>query len=702
MDVISLEVLRYRFEAVCDAGGRAIERTAISPIVAETKDYSCTLTDADGTLVQGGGAIRHHFYSVCNGVRATLRLHRDTIREGDIFCVNDPHNGGGLHAQDVLVLKPILVDGVLIAWIGCSAHMSDMGGMVPGSWAPDATECYQEALRFPPVRIASAGIECSDIWAIIRTNIRMAEVIEMDMRALIAGVNVAAADLRKTIAQLGVESFLTGITELHVRVLEEVRRRITTLTDGVYVANTWLEWGKETFSVPCRMTVKGDRLTFDYEGASPQCRRFFNSHTYIVVSELATELSSFLAHDLPYNGGFIEAFEVRCPPRSILDSEPPAPIAAGHMEVGMTAAEIGIQAYMLALAASPQSPLCNFLTAAPVSSAYLFQTWSGLDAEARNVGWLTIEGASNGGAGGPRGNGNDLGIMSVGGRHGVETPDVEVMESWYPVRYEYKRPAIGATGSGRFRSGGSYDVAYRKVEGAQLTGSNLGNRQHIPFPGLAGGYPGRCSDSWIMRADGTRQPLDNHDTNFVLNDGDLFCVCPGSGGGWGDPINRDPASVEEDVRDGRINAGVASEIYGVVPGDIEATKRLRTDMLADRLKRARPASKSIADDRFDREDRRGPLYFGVEQHGDFAVSSESGAVLAKAPDHWTDGCPTLADILTTGSGVSIRAYLDPLTGKILATDVAIDGVERSFTSMPDRWVRSTSQLGADPQSVAAE
>lgn len=688
-DPIMLEVLRYRLEAICAAGGRAIERTAISPIVAETKDYSCTLTSAEGVLVQGGGAVRHHFATICNAVQATLERHAGTIAAGDTFLVNDPHNGGGLHAQDTIILQPVFHGETLAAWIGCSAHMSDMGGMVFGSWAPNATDCYQEAIRFPPVRIADRGVEQRDIWDILRNNVRIPDIVEMDMRALVAGAHVAVADLAKLIESMGVDAYVSGTKELCRRVEEEVRRRIASLTDGEYSCQTWLEWREETFSVPCTLTIKGDRLKFDFEGASPQTSHFFNSHRFIVLSELATELSSFLAHDLPYNGGFIDTLELHCPQGSILDSAPPAPIAAGHMEVAMTATEIAIQSYMLALAASPESPLARFATAAPISSCYLFQTWGGENHKGQMVGWLTIEGASNGGAGSPHRDGNDLGIMSVGQRHGVECPDVEVMEDWYPVRYDYKRPRISALGSGRSRAGGSLEAAYRRVGTAPLIGTNLGNRQTIPFPGLAGGMPGMTSTSHIRRSDGSIDALDNHDQGFTLEDGDVLEVCPGSGGGWGDPLDRDPELIEADIADGRLDEANAQRIYAIVAGDRIATAELRRAARSDRLARAEPARTRVTGvTAVDEADLRGPLYFGIEQYGDLAVSKDSGAILARAPDHWTSGCPIIDDLVPAADGIRIRAYLDPVDGRILATDVVVGNVERSFNSAPARWIEA--------------
>jgi len=173
LDAATLEVLRSRLQATAEEGAITIERTAISPVIAESRDYSCTLLEANGDLIVAGGAITHHFGVCGHAVRATLAKFGDTIAPGDMFFANDPHNGGGLHAQDVLVQLPVFAGDRLIAWVVNSGHMLDMGGLTFGSWSPEAVDCYQEALRLPPVRLSRAGAEQSDVWDIIRNNVRV-------------------------------------------------------------------------------------------------------------------------------------------------------------------------------------------------------------------------------------------------------------------------------------------------------------------------------------------------------------------------------------------------------------------------------------------------------------------------------------------------------------------------------------------------
>src|SRR5580698_1856011 len=162
-DPIAPEILRTMLEAIGQEAGAAVEQTAISPIVTESKDYSVTILDGDGSVLSGHGMMQLQFGVAMHAVRSTIAAHGDTIAEGDVFIANDPHSGGGVHPQDVVIQRPVFVAGQRVGWVALAAHMLDMGGMVPGSSAAAATECYQEALRLPPVRLIRQRKECEDI-----------------------------------------------------------------------------------------------------------------------------------------------------------------------------------------------------------------------------------------------------------------------------------------------------------------------------------------------------------------------------------------------------------------------------------------------------------------------------------------------------------------------------------------------------------
>ena len=230
----------------------------------------------------------------------------------------------------------------------------------------------------------------------------------------------------------------------------------------------------------------------------------------------------------------------------------------------------------------------------------------------------------------------------------------------------------------------------------------MGNRERIPSPGLAGGYPGSLNVFEIEGVDGKVRPVLCHRQDIVLQPGETFTMRICSGGGWGDPIDRDVAAVERDVREGRITEEEALETYGVVVGNAERTEQQRAAILTERLSRATPAPKAMAGSAPNPLGSGRALYPGVEDQGGVAVSLRSGAVLARSPDHWMEGCPRIHGFLDSHPSVDIVAYLDPLTGHTLVVDVVKAGdVERGFDSLPDFWAGDSHGRETGKSALAA-
>jgi N-methylhydantoinase B len=223
----------------------------------------------------------------------------------------------------------------------------------------------------------------------------------------------------------------------------------------------------------------------------------------------------------------------------------------------------------------------------------------------------------------------------------------------------------------------------------------LGMREHLPLVGMAGGWPGATTRFNIHHPGGGVEAVEGHAVGVVVAEGDTFEFLCASGGGWGDPVCRDPGAVAADASLGRITVEEAASVYGVVldgfTPDVGATLVKRAEILRGRLERARPAVRPVSPPSASSSSGPGgpcqPLYPGVEQRGRLACSSRSGAVLAVAPDHWTDGCPVLEERRQAGELIlHVEAYLDPVSGHALCVDVRPEGIERTFTTLPSRWV----------------
>jgi N-methylhydantoinase B len=686
MDVIAVEVLRHRLEALVDEASRVIERTAISPLVVENGDYCTAILDGAGDLIIGGGKITHQFNEATNAVRTVLARH-DDVAEGDVFLSNDPHGGGGLHPQDVFVLRPVFVQGELAAWVVNSAHLMDLGGMAPGSFAPNATDCYQEALRFPPVRLARGGVEQHDVWAIFLNNVRVSHLVEMDLRALVASITVGHDRLAQLVEETGIERFRFAVADLNRRAGEAIRGRIAELADGTYRYTTWAEWRGTFHKIPCALTIDGSSMIFDFDGAAPQVASFLNSKDHVVKSMLSTYLGLYLVGDLPFNQGYLDVLEVKCTEGSILNCTPPAPVGASHLLAAMDAVSAALRCVIAAAAASPGSYVSQFMSAIPPHSGKFLLTWSGPGHSGAPTAWLMQDSSAAGSPGAAGRDGTDFYCEIVGKQNTIEPADVETTESWYPLRLSYRRRGTRMA-HGAQRGGAGVELGFRATGEHSLIGTSIGQHDLLPTAGSAGGMDGTRSRMAIQHSDGTRTALKLTDQGFELKPGDEFLCWAGSGAAWGDPLDRDPELVEADIRIGYISGDEAAEIYGVIPGDEEATRRRRADIAAHRLEQARPAAVPM-------EGTRVPTVAGlpmgpkVEQRGNIAVATESGAVLAEAPRAWTDGCPVLAEIVE--DAFERRAYLDPKTGHFLHVEVVPIGEGISFEFLPKSWVEAPAK-----------
>ena len=693
IDPIDLEVLRSRLEAIGDQACLAVEHTAVSPAVTESKDYSVTLLDQDGNLVHGSGAVVFHFGAATHSVRSTIARYGDAIRPGDVYLANDPHNGGGLHPQDVMVQQPIFAHDKRIGWSVVSAHLMDMGGMTVGSFAPDATECYQESFRIPPVRLFREGEEVTDVWDLLRTNVRMSELVEMDLRGLVAGAHFAAARTNDVVAQMGVAAFLRSLEVIRDLTETEFRRRIERLADGTYRATSWTEYREQFYKVPCTLTVAGDTLTFDFEGASPQCDHFFNSKPYIIAAELVVMIANHLAPDLPFNEGIFAPVTLRCPERSVVNCEPPAPISAAHMHVALNAAGVGMQALMLALGASPDAAQRSYLGGASWESAIGAQLWSWQLADGGHDAYLALDGQWAGSSAGAARDGNDHGRNTFGPPVEASYPDIEVLESWFPLLFLERSVRGGAEGAGVYRAGAGNQFSFRPHGTPAIFGTAFGMRRWLPLQGIAGGRPGACNEFLIHRADGSVEALDVSCSGAMVKEGDWYEIRVASGGGYGDPLDRDPAAVAADVAEGRLDEAAAREAFGVVLAGQAATERLRESMRRARLKAARPAAKPMPIGVPSNPGQAEPLFPGIIQRGDLAIAEQSSAALARAPDHWTTGCPCLVERRWpegAGPNVNYRTWLDPLTGRSLHVEAVLDEEPDAFLVLPRRWTQAAA------------
>jgi N-methylhydantoinase B len=305
-----------------------------------------------------------------------------------------------------------------------------------------------------------------------------------------------------------------------------------------------------------------------------------------------------------------------------------------------------------------------------------------------------LDGICTGSYAGHDRDGNDASPYLVARYGWMEIMQVEVVESWHAVRFHEKRVRPGSGGAGQHRAGAGLRVTFEPYGTDRLTGVMYAKRPNLPFLGVAGGLPGATTGLTIRHRDGSTDVVPPKAESVVLEAGDTFRFDCASGGGWGDPLDRDPGAVAADVRSGRVSAADAEQIYGVVldaagEADLDEGRALRDRCRLARLGHAGPAVRPVRNDEV--PDLAGyparPLYPGVVARSGYAFAEHSNAVLACAPDHWTDGCPVLTTRLPSRleRDIVVVMYLDPATGRSLAVDCRFDGSPRSFDTYPQHW-----------------
>ena len=409
-------------------------------------------------------------------------------------------------------------------------------------------------------------------------------------------------------------------------------------------------------------------------------------------------LAGIMARDLPYNDGIFAPIELRCPEGTIVNARPPAPIAAAHMDVALSASEVGLECVRLALAASPDAPGRRLLTGWGTGSGLGLHSWTGTGLDGNPDAFIMADGNWVGSSAGLERDGLALSGNIVGRESDYSFTDVEVLESWYPILISEKRSRPSEHGAGEHRAGGGNLMTFRPHGTDKLTGVMLGMRRWMPLPGHGGGTPGPTTEFVIHRSDGTSEDVATHASDIELSPDDLFEFRCASGGGFGDPLDREPAAVQRDVHRGVIDTEIAQRVYGVAlddGGQVDpaATADCRQQIARERLERAQPPAKPVSATLVSASEPANgadlPLYLGVVQRGNVAMSERSGAPLAVAPDHWTDGCPVLVEPRSDlGPEVDIRSYLDPATGYVLFVEAAPAGAPRSFESAPSRWTEA--------------
>ena len=557
LDTLTLSVIQAALQQACDEMDLAFSRAAFSPVIAEANDRSDGIYAAeDGALIAQGNQGLPVFVGVMQySTRTVIEMISDgrclPPQEGDIYIVNDPYLGG-THLMDVRFLMPVYRQGKIFCWLSNTGHWPDIGGAVPGGFSASATAVEQEGLRLPPVKLFKKGVLDPEIFAIISSNIRVADQRIGDVKAQAAALLVGRERLTEILDRYGDETVSEAIGELRRRAAEQMRAEIAAIPDGTYRSTAFIDSDgvvNEPLTIALTVEKKGGTLSFDFVGSSRPCAGPMNS-------VLATTLSSvYLAMrhifpDVPINAGAFEPLIVQRPEGTFLDARYPRPVSGCAAEVSQRIAEAVFAALVQALP--------DKVTAAPAGSSGNFALGGHDPARGRDYVMYQISGGGYGGNAGHDGLTNGCSTIGIS-----KSPPVEIMEQAFPVLYRHYALREGSGGAGKHRGG--FGLAYEvELLRGEARASFVMDHGRFGPQGVLGGSDGAVNEVTVFRGGEAHVPPHlSKEQDIPLKAGDRVRVGTPGGGGFGDPTKRDPELVRSDVELGYYTEEQAREMFGV-------------------------------------------------------------------------------------------------------------------------------------------
>ena len=519
LDPFTVEVIRHGLSAAAEEMSLVLVRSARSPLLREAGDLSSSLTDANGDLIGQGRDIPVHLGAMAYTVRELLTVvPAAKMRDGHAFIYNMAALGGN-HLNDVKVVRPIFVDGAIIAFAISLAHWPDVGGAWPGSYFAAATDTHQEAMRIPPVLIATQHGVSSAVMEMIKANVRDPVSCEGDLLGQIAATAAAERRIRELCATYGAATFRAAIVRLHDLSEAEMRAAIAELPDGTYEGEDFLDDGGpdgRPARVHVRVRIQGDEAEFDLSGSDDRLATFCNTTPFVARSAVIYAARMLSGRDMQQNAGALRPLTIITRPGSMLDPGLDAPIAAGGHETSSRIVDAIIRAMAPVL---PQ----RLSAGGP--------TTSGLLSFAEPVpggGWRLLYEVHGGGEG-ARHDRDGVAAVRVHLTNTSNTP-AEVIEANYAIMVEEQRVRWGSGGAGAHRGGDGIVRTYR-VLAPVLWLTTCVERVVVPPYGLAGGAAGQPFRVTLER-DGVRAPLAGK-ANVLLRCGDRVTLEGSGGGGFG-------------------------------------------------------------------------------------------------------------------------------------------------------------------------
>jgi len=560
VDLVTAEVIRGGMETVCFEMAEYVSRTATTPILNQSNERNATVLDARGRLAALSVGIPQFMLTSTLPVRFALEfLGVDEFREGDVFVANDPYHGGG-HLPDYNVFAPVFAADpaapggrrmVLIASIQC--HHGDTGGGVPGGYNITATDIWGEGVRWPVVKVLDRGIERRDVLYALQANNRIPSYIG-DLRAQIGSAQLGAQRLGELIDRYGVSAIEDSVDYMIDYAARRFREEVAQWPDGEYEADSYVDHdplGNPDIHLHVKVTVAGDDLTIDFTGTDTRNElqswsTFGNTRGYTVG-----QIAAMMDPEIPKNEGFFEQIKLVVPKGCLLNPEPGKPVSAGTHHPGADVGEVIAKAmqYVLPDRAVPQTYKTGIPTIIVGIDPRTGASFTDHSAEVYS-GWCNAS------------KGMDAWGALNASFGNLWKATAEINESLYPHVQWSRDYRTDGGGAGEWR--GICGSHYEKEVCVDAKVYTYVVGMKYPMPGICGGRDGSPNEM-IIRYGSDDEFKVKHTAEWVpIHSGERIMFDYGGGGGWGDPLVRDPQAVLDDVIDEYVSVEGASRDYGVV------------------------------------------------------------------------------------------------------------------------------------------
>jgi N-methylhydantoinase B len=511
-------ILRNALEYTSEEMAVALRRSAFSPNIRERADHSCAVLDRRGRIIGQAEQIPVHIGSLPFGLRRTLEYLKNEgieTHRGDMYVVNDPYISG-THLNDITVVRPVVRRGELLGYLANKAHHVDIGGMVPASISPRATELYQEGMVIEPSKLMESDKVVPEVLQFMRARTRLPEYLVGDLNAQIAANLLGERRFLEIVEKQGDQ-----FDEIVEAIIRQTRgaalAEFGELPHGTWTGEDFLEFGGRLLRIRAAVTLSGKGIAADFSGTSPQVSAPLNAVLGVTIAAVSFAAKTIISSDVPLNDGFNGTVKVKAEEGSLVNPRRPAPVAAGNLETSQRIVDVIYRA--LAKTVPERVP------AASHGSMNNLMMGGVLRGSGRP--WAFYE-TIGGGYGGRTGMDGVDGVQ-VNMTNTLNTP-IEVMERYYPLRFTSYRLRDRTGGRGRWRGGAGIERAFVVTDVVSV--SVLGERSRVHPWGAQGGMQGQTSE-YLVRERGGRTSRLASKAEVTLHPGDELVIRTAGGGGYG-------------------------------------------------------------------------------------------------------------------------------------------------------------------------